>query len=112
MHSPINTSDPTESRTEVTVRLAGERDTGDLLRLAALDSAPAPTGPTVVAEVGGELVAAVPIDRGAAIADPFRRTAAVVQMLELHAEGLRASRECVSGAGRRGRRIARAAPAG
>ncbi len=111
MYGPINTTAPTGSRADVTVRLAGAPDTADLLRLAALDSAPAPTGPMVVAEVDGELVAALSIDGGVAIADPFRRTAAVVQMLELHAGQLRGSRESVSGTGRRARRIFRAAPA-
>lgn len=108
MYRSIDATEPAGARTAVTVRLAGEVDTRDLLRLAALDSAPAPTGPTVVAEVDGRLVAALPIDGGVPIADPFRRTAVVVQMLELHAAGLRAGRERRSGTGRR---IGRAAPA-
>jgi hypothetical protein len=38
-------------------------------RLAQLDSARRPTGPVLVAAVGGEPVAAVPLDGGPAIAD-------------------------------------------
>ena len=76
---------------DVTVRMAVEGDAVELLRLAALDSAQPPAGPTVVAEVDDELVAALPVDGGRAIADPFHRTAAVVQMLELRAGQLRAT---------------------
>jgi hypothetical protein len=52
-------------------------------RLARLDSARRPRGPVLVAAIGGEPVAAVPIDGGPAIADPFRPTAALVSLLEL-----------------------------
>ncbi len=43
----------------------------------------------LVAETGGEIVAAVPVAGGRAIADPFRRTAALVEILELRASQLR-----------------------
>jgi hypothetical protein len=43
----------------------------------------------LVAEVGGELVAALPLDGGDAVADPFRPTAALVEMLTLRAQQLR-----------------------
>ena len=75
---------------DVTVRLADSDDTRALLRLATLDSASLPAGPIVLAESGREMVAAVPVTGGPAIADPFHRTAAVVEMLELRAEQLRA----------------------
>jgi hypothetical protein len=52
-------------------------------RLAQLDSARCPSGPMLVAAVGGEPVAALPLDGGPAIADPFQRTAALVCLLEL-----------------------------
>lgn len=74
---------------DLTVRLAGPGDAQALARLAALDSATPPAGPTVVAEIGGELVAAQPLVGGAAIADPFRRTAAIVELLGLRARQLR-----------------------
>jgi hypothetical protein len=35
----------------------------------------------LIAEVGGELRAAIPLDGGPAIADPFQRTAELVAML-------------------------------
>lgn len=74
---------------DVTVRLADPGDSHALLRLAALDSASVPSGPLVLAETGGELVAATPVRGGCTIADPFRHTAALVEMLELRAAQLR-----------------------
>lgn len=65
----------------VTIRMALPDDRVALTRLAQLDSAPAPeTVPMLVAEVDGELRAALPLDGGPAIADPFRRTAELVAM--------------------------------
>ena len=93
---------------DVTVRLAIEADARALRRLAALDSSPPPAGPTVVAEVDGELVAAVPVDGGPAIADPFLRTAALIQMLELRASQLRARIGFAAENGHRARRRFRA----
>ena len=87
---------------QVTVRMAMDSDAGPLGRLAALDSAEAPTGPTVVAEVAGELVAALPVRGGGPIADPFRRTAAVVELLELRATQLRGGGVASQAARRRG----------
>jgi hypothetical protein len=73
----------------VTVRVADERDTPTLRRLAALDSAAVPVGTTLVAEIDGEAAAALPVAGGAAIADPFRRTSAAVELLELRAAQIR-----------------------
>jgi hypothetical protein len=42
-----------------------------------------------VAEIDERMVAALPLRGGRAIADPFHRTAALVQMLELRAGQLR-----------------------
>jgi hypothetical protein len=58
-------------------------------RLAQLDSARRPSGPVLVAAVGGEPVAALPLDGGPAIADPFQRTAALVSLLELRLAQMR-----------------------
>ena len=107
MYGSTNKIIPALSASEVTVRVARESDALDLLRLAALDSAPVPTGPTVVAEVDDELVAALPIDVSRAIADPFHRTAAVVQMLELRAGQMRARTASAPRAGHRARGFAR-----
>jgi hypothetical protein len=58
-------------------------------RLAQLDSATRPSCPMLVAAIGGEPVAALPLDGGPAIADPFERTAALVSLLELRAAQMR-----------------------
>jgi hypothetical protein len=72
----------------MTIRYASDDDTRGLARLAALDSAKVPDGPLLVAEVDGELWAAVAIGRGAAIADPFRPSAEVVELLRARARQL------------------------
>ena len=74
---------------QVTVRMAAERDSRTLARLAALDSAAVPVGPTLVAEVDGEAAAALPLTGGAPVADPFRRTSAALELLELRAAQIR-----------------------
>jgi hypothetical protein len=73
----------------VTIRHAHPADLHDLERLATLDSRRVPSGELFVAEVGDQLVAAVSIDTGAVIANPFEPTAAVVDLLRVHAEAVR-----------------------
>jgi hypothetical protein len=71
-----------EPAEKLTIRMAVSADAEALGRLAQLDSArpPGPV-PMLVAEVGGELRAALPLHDGPAIADPFRRTVYLVAML-------------------------------
>jgi hypothetical protein len=86
MMSAHDSGDATEA---VTIRMAVLADAAALRRLAELDSAPAPKPvPMLVAEVDGELRAALPLDGGRAIADPFRRTAEVVAILSERARQL------------------------
>src|SRR5437764_9237080 len=59
--------------TRLTLRYGSAADATRLRRLAELDSASAPTGPVLVAEVDGRLRAALPLDGTRAIADPFHR---------------------------------------
>lgn len=68
----------------ITIRAAYADDESSLRRLAILDSAPVPAGPLLVAEVEGELRAALAIDGGAVIADPFHPTAGLVDLLRRH----------------------------
>jgi hypothetical protein len=69
----------------ITIREATSEDRRAIERLAALDEAKVPTGPSLLAFVGGELAAARPLAGGEPVADPFRRTAGLVDMLELAA---------------------------
>jgi hypothetical protein len=72
--------------TNISIRLANEADHPTLVRLAALDSAPTPHWPVLVADVDGEIVAARAVDHGRrTIADPFRPTAEIRELLELRA---------------------------
>ena len=73
---------------QVTLRLATADDARRVRTLAQLDSAPAPSGPVLIAEIDGRLLAALPLDGGAPIADPFRRSAGVVQLLRMRAAQL------------------------
>ena len=66
----------------VTIRLSRPDDAADISTLARLDSARPPQGRLLVAEVAGELRAALPIDGGAAVADPFRHTLDLVSLLK------------------------------
>jgi hypothetical protein len=54
-------------------------------RLAQLDSSAALTGRPLIAEIDGEAVAAHSPEEGRTIANPFRHTAAAVELLEARA---------------------------
>jgi hypothetical protein len=68
-------------RTPVTLRLAAPADACALARLAALDSRPLPPGPHLVAERDGRIDAAHSLSTNEAVADPFRRTAELRELL-------------------------------
>ena len=68
----------------ITIRLATPDDDLGLLRLAALDSASLPTGRMLLAEVDGELHAAISLDDGSSIADPFHPTLHLLELLRTH----------------------------
>ena len=69
----------------ITITHATEDNSQELWRLAALDDRSAPKGPTLLAYVDGELRAAVGIVDGRAVADPFHRTAEIVEILKFQA---------------------------
>jgi hypothetical protein len=77
--------------TSLLIRAADGSDGSALHRLAALDSARVPAGDLLVAEADGALVAALAPATGATIADPFRPTAEVVELLQLRGALLRAA---------------------
>ena len=84
--------------TALTIRRATAADTFAIRRLAAIDSAAPPTGDVLLAEMGRELWAALAIDTGAAIADPFRPSADLVDLLRFRAERLRGDKHAHRGA--------------
>ena len=79
-------------RDTIIIRSSNEHDAPDLGRLAALDSAPALSGTSLVAEVDGVMRAALPIDGSRPVADPFAETAHLVELLRSHAAALDTAR--------------------
>jgi hypothetical protein len=77
----------------ILIRYSRDDDHVALERLAALDSRKLPKGPFLLAEVGGELVAAAPLDLDAEpLSDPFLPTANVRELLKLRARHILRSR--------------------
>ncbi len=90
-------TDTVALRDVVVIRPAHENELAELHDLAELDSAAPLTGPVLVAAVQGALWAALALDDGRVIADPFRPTAGAVELLRVRVAQLRAA----EGAGRR-----------
>jgi hypothetical protein len=88
----------------VLIRAARGSDGPALELLAELDSSIVPAGQLLVAESDGQIVAALAPRSGERIANPFRRTADLVALLELRAGRTRAPRPRRSFSGRRGLR--------
>jgi hypothetical protein len=74
---------------QIMIRPGYADDYEALVHLAALDSADrVPARPLLLAEVDGELRAALSLSDGTSIADPFFPTADIVALVRAHAEGL------------------------
>ena len=76
----------------VVIRRATEADAATLERLAALDDALPLVGDVLLAEVDGRALAAVLVRDDAVIADPFRPTQDLVDLLHMRAAMLRDDR--------------------
>jgi len=72
----------------VALRLCSVHDDAALERLAVLEGRPSPRGRFVLAEVDGTVVAALPLNGGKPLADPFRPTAHLLPLLRLRASQL------------------------
>ena len=93
LREKARTASKRRQRGELELREATDDDAARLFRLARLDSrGRPPAGRLIVAADGGELVAAMSLDDGDTIADPFRPTAAVVALLRLRANQVRRPR--------------------
>jgi hypothetical protein len=89
LRGPIQ-SVPTSA--DVVIRYARPDEADALATLAKLDSSRAPRGDVIVADVQGELWAAVSLDDGHAVANPFRPSGELTFRLserarELHGAG-------------------------
>jgi hypothetical protein len=88
-------------RMTITIKLADQSDDEALHRLAELDSATLSEGRHLLAIRNGELEAAISLDTGKIVADPFRPTTEACELLRC------AARRRVAGSGLRTRRRAR-----
>jgi hypothetical protein len=84
----------------ITIRRSTTGDRAAVARVAALDSGRAPEGDAMLAFVGGELRAVLPLDGGRPLADPFHRTAELVELLRYSVDRGRAPRKRLLGLGR------------
>lgn len=75
----------------MTIRMAGAADAPAVHALEELDSRRLAEGDVLIAAVDGEVRAALPLAGGDAVADPFRPTAELVELLAVHAAQLSAS---------------------
>jgi hypothetical protein len=71
----------------ITIRPGYADDEVGLATLASLDSSTAPEAPLLVAEVDGQLRAALSLRDGSVIADPFFHTLDIVDLLRARARG-------------------------
>jgi hypothetical protein len=92
---------PSMTTASLVLRPATSADTADLERLAALDSARPLAGEVMLAHVDGDVRAALSLETGRAVADPFYPSLELIPLLRA-AVGERSSR-------RSWRRAARAA---
>lgn len=88
------------------IRTAQPADQADVVRLSVLDSSPVPSGDLLLAWEGGALRAALSLQTGHAVADPFWPSARLVTLLRTSASPSLAPRRTLR---RRLRRLALAA---
>ncbi len=79
----------------------GREDAESVIRLAELDTALAPEGRLLGAAVDGRLVAAISLDSGRSVANPFVPSVDALAMLELRVKQLNGRRRLLP----RGRRV-------
>jgi hypothetical protein len=92
MLSTLTARKQAPANASLTIRFASPDDESTLSRLAELDSSRAPRGAVLIADVGGETWAALSLDDGHAVADPFRSSAEALWMLTERARRLRRER--------------------
>lgn len=72
----------------ISIRLARRDEDAALERLAQLSEHPVPSGRALVAEVDGQVRAALPLARGPMLVDPFHPSSEVRELLSLRAAQL------------------------
>lgn len=84
-------ADPYASQSVVLLHVRAEENDA-VRRLAELDDAARPAGSTLLALVDGQPVAALSLEDGRVVADPFRFTTGPVSLLRMRAEQLSSPR--------------------
>jgi hypothetical protein len=88
----------TDTHTDaIVIRHASAADARILIDLAQLDDRAPLSGPALIAEVDGVARAALDLHDGSVAADPFARTAQLVELLKLHARGTHAGNGSLRG---------------
>ncbi len=75
----------------ITIRPLQEEDIPAVELLAELEQRPVPPGPLLLAEVEGAVEAAIGLEGGETVANPFSESDAAVSLLHLRAAQLRAA---------------------
>ena len=75
----------------ITIRPLREEDIHAVELLAELEERPVPRGPLLLAEVEGAIEAAIGLDGGETVANPFSESAGAVSLLHVRAAQLRAA---------------------
>ena len=84
-HRRVQPQTRTPAERTVTLRLGVPGDECPLARLAALDSSDPLAQPVLLADVDGQVLAALTLTDGAVVADPFHPTAELVELLRARA---------------------------
>ena len=75
----------------ITIRPVREGDVPAVELLAELEGRPIPPGPLLLAEVEGAIEAAIGLEGGETVANPFSESEAAVSLLDVRAAQLRAA---------------------
>jgi hypothetical protein len=78
---------------DLTIRPASPDDAVAIERLAQLDSSDRPPGDLLLAEVRGNVIAAISLTSGEVVADPFKHTAEPVRLLSLRRSQIEHARD-------------------
>ncbi|MDP9228189.1 MAG: hypothetical protein M3M99_03945 [Actinomycetota bacterium] len=81
-----------QDQNSITMRLACPRDEAELRELAERDSAMLPRGELLLAVADGKIGAAMSVNDGVFVADPFHPSAELVRLLSARIEQLRGRR--------------------
>ena len=105
-HTITTTTTRSRPKQPVTMRICGPGDERALRRLAGRDTARPLEGTVLVSEIEGELLAAICLETGRVVADPFSPTAGLVDLLRARAAQLERANDPYPA--QRSRRIRRA----